>query len=201
VDPKKIQEQVRKALNKPDADVRSECHSNQFKIYAWLDPTLDPIVEQRRKLAMENISILQPGTLFTQFINKSAVERYVRIEWDKLDKRYDDNSNPDPSGPIHLTGHSMEFKPDNQLITRITGYHETPWPDVSFEVKLTDTFGVAGQHDDNPIDNNILVESTSSLDIDTSLFNWLALLGVLTQNPLPVVIFGGTICYYCTRCS
>ena len=190
-DPKKIQEYVRKALNKPDADVRSECHSNQFKIYAWLDPTSDPFVDQKRKLAMEKVSILQPGSLFTQFINKSTVERYVRIEWDKLDKRYNDDFSPDPSGPLHLTGHSVEFKPDNQFITRIKGYHETPWPDVSFEVKLTDTFSIADQQDDNPIDNNILIESTSSLDIDTSLLNWLALLGVLTTNPLPVVVFGG----------
>ena len=85
----------------------------------------------------------------------------------------------------------MEFKPDNQFITRIKGHHDTPWPDVSFEVKLTDTFSITDQQDDNPIDNNILSRDYKSLDIDTSLFNWLTLVGVLASDPHSVVIFGG----------
>ncbi|OEJ36521.1 hypothetical protein BGK72_38125 [Streptomyces agglomeratus] len=51
--------------------------------------------------------------------------------------------------------------------TRIFGYHEDPWPDVSFEVRVTDTLGVSGGLPD--------CRSESHIDVDKGWLHYVEL--------------------------
>ena len=50
-------------------------------------------------------------------------------------------------------------------MTEITGYDETPWPDVSFTLSIGDTFSVSG--------SQVQVQSGTSLDVDQSFIDLL----------------------------
>jgi len=93
------------------------------------------------------------------------IRRKALEEWDKMPKRLDGDGKPDRNGSIHLTGFSVSFDSPDRVVTRITGFDERPWPDVSFTVTVTDTLSADG----------VNLHCDSDLDVDTDT-GWLSFL-------------------------
>ena len=56
---------------------------------------------------------------------------------------------------------------------------------------MTDTFNISGVLPENPLDNNIAVDSTNNIEVDTSLNKWPA--GLNYSNIPVAIIFGGQV--------
>jgi hypothetical protein len=177
-------EQELKNKGFPDPDVRAKCVANTLKIFVWLTSPRNHIHNIQRDLAIERLSIKHPRWTQTVFINKSTILRDVYKAWDESPKQFNHSGKPDSSGSTHLTGLTVEFNNNNELITRVKGYDESPWPDVSFELTITDKFGTSS--------GEILLESKSDLDMDTSILTGLSfipLLGLIFVGQIVVISF------------
>ena len=86
-----------------------------------------------------------------------------RSAFNTVPKRTNEDGTSNPNGPVHLTGVSIDFVSPNSIVTEITGYDETPWPDVSFTLSIGDTFSVSG--------SQVQVQSGTSLDVDQSFID------------------------------
>ena len=94
------------------------------------------------------------------FIRSRAVSAFNTVP-----KRTNEDGTSNPNGPVHLTGVSIDFVSPNSIVTKITGYDETPWPDVSFTLSIGDTFSVSG--------SQVQVQSGTSLDVNQSFIDLL----------------------------
>src|SRR5262249_30829097 len=83
---------------------------------------------------------------------------------------------PSPSGPIHLTGVSVEFQGPDRVRTVISGFDDRPWPDVDFKLILDDVID----------ENNLACTSTSRVTSDSSL--WVTLFGALLLSALSLFV-------------
>jgi hypothetical protein len=83
----------------------------------------------------------------------------------------------------HLTGVSIDCVSPNSIVTESTGYDETPWPDVSFTLSISDTFSVSG--------SQVQVQSDTSLDVDHSFIDLLlGISAILASFVSPAFYFG-----------
>ena len=124
------------------ADVRALCYGGTERIGIWLRPASNAFDNLARDLAMEKLEILQQGENLAYFMNAALIGSLAEASWNNQAKRLDGKSNPDPDGPIHLTTFSWSFKSSDQVVTKIGGYDERPWPDVDFTINIVDTLRV-----------------------------------------------------------
>jgi hypothetical protein len=73
----------------------------------------------------------------------------------------------------------VSFGSPNQVITRIDGFDERPWPDVDFRFITTDTLSLSG--------GQVRCDSQRNLDVDTSWLNFLAGLFLVLLPPLGTI--------------
>jgi hypothetical protein len=78
-----------------------------------------------------------------------------------------------------LTSFSLSFESPNRVVTKIGGFDERPWPDVSFTITITDTLSLSG--------GVVGCESVPTLDTDTGWLNFLTGLFLVVLPPLGVV--------------
>jgi len=57
-------------------------------------------------------------------------------------KSFDGDGTPNPDGPVHITGMSLELRYPNQIVTTIDGFDERPFPDVDFQIIVTYTLSI-----------------------------------------------------------
>jgi hypothetical protein len=169
---------VKQAID-PNADVRSACVNGSQHVGIWLRPAINTADSQARDRGLNGLSIIGAGETLAFFINSALIRRQALDGWNKQAKRVDGSGNPDPDGPVHLTGFSVDFQSPNRIVTSITGFDERPWPDVDFTLTATDTFSVSG--------GQVHVDSTRNLDVDTSWLNFLTGLFLLVLPPLGIV--------------
>jgi hypothetical protein len=163
----------------PNADVRTACINQTQRIGVWLLPSGNPQDDQARNRGLSRLNILGTGETLTFFINSALIRRKAQDGWNAAPKRLSGDGKPDPGGPIHLTGFSLSFESPNRIVTRLEGFDERPWPDVSFKLTITDTLSSsAGQ---------VRCESKRDLDVDTSWLNVLTGLFSFILPPLGIV--------------
>lgn len=169
------------------ADVRYECGNETGKIGIWLRPSGSEAANQARQRGLDHVNILQPsGENFAVFVNASYIRGAANDAWDQAPKRLNGDGNPDTGGPIHLTGFEVDFQGPDKIITRIKGFDERPWPDVSFTLNITDTFSVSGA--------DVRVDSKTDLDADTGWIDFLTGLATFLGaviNPLFFIAAAG----------
>jgi hypothetical protein len=128
---------------------------------------------------MDRLQLLRAGEGQVFFINSAMIRRQAFEAWNAAPKRLNGDSAPDADGPIHLTGFSLSFEFPNRVVTRVDGFDERPWPDVSFRLTTTDTLTLsAGQ---------VQCDSEVDLDVDTDWLNFLTGLFLLVLPPLGIV--------------
>jgi hypothetical protein len=169
---------VKSAID-PNADVRTACVNGSQHVGIWLRPSVSEADNQARGRGLDRLNILHAGETLAFFINAGLIRRQAIDGWNAAPKRRDGSGNPDPNGPVHLTGFSVDFQSPNRIVTRITGFDERPWPDVDFTLTATDTFSVSG--------GQVHVDSARDLDVDTSWLNFLTGLFLVVLPPLGVV--------------
>ncbi len=169
---------VRQAIT-PNADVRTLCLNGTQRIGIWLRPVVNSQDDQARNRGLERLNILGSGESLTFFINSALIRRQAFDAWNATPKRLNGNGTADPSGPIHLTGFSVNLESPNRIVTRIDGFDERPWPDVDFQLTTTDTLSLSG--------GQVTCSSAADLDVDTSWLNFLTGLFLIVFRPLGIV--------------
>jgi hypothetical protein len=166
-----------RALTQADADVRTACIRGTQRIGVWLRPAVARDNEARNA-ALGHLELLAAEDTFCYFINTSLIRRQVFDAWndnEKFPKRLNGSGEADSGGPIHLTGLSLNFDSPNKIVTRVKGFDERPWPDVDFQLTITDTLTAS--------DGVLHCDTTRDLDTDTSWLNFLTILFALPGTP------------------
>ncbi|MGH2840298.1 MAG: hypothetical protein ACRDKY_05670 [Solirubrobacteraceae bacterium] len=160
------------------ADVRMRCVAGTERAGIWLRPLTPTMDDASRDRGLERLALLRGGETFAAFVNASLIRARAQETWNAMPKRLNGDGQADPDGPIHLTSFSVSFEAPDRIVTRIGGYDERPWPDVSFTLTLTDTIGASG--------GQITCTSGSDLDVDSSWISALTAIFLLTLPPLGV---------------
>jgi hypothetical protein len=169
---------VRQAIG-PNADVRTACINNSQRIGIWLRPSVSNQDNQARDRGLERLNFIGTGEALAFFINSAVIRRQAFDGWNAAPKRLNGDGDPDPNGPVHLTGFSVRFEGPNKVVTRVEGFDERPWPDADFLLTITDTLSVSG--------GKARCDSERDLDVDTSWLNFLTGLFLIALPPLGVV--------------
>lgn len=169
---------VRQAIS-PSADVRTACVNGTQRIGVWLRPFVNELDNQARNRGLQRLSIIGAGETLTFFVNAALIRRQALAGWNAAPKRLNGDGQPDPDGPIHLTGFSVSFESPNRVVTRVDGFDERPWPDVDFRLTTTDTLTLSG--------GQVQCDSQRDLDVDTSWLNFLTGLFLIVLPPLGIV--------------
>ncbi|MCC6167179.1 MAG: hypothetical protein IT329_08140 [Caldilineaceae bacterium] len=173
-----IESSIAQALD-PNADVRTACVNGTQRIGVWLRPFVNEQDNQARTRGLERLNILGGGEALTFFINSALIRRQALEGWNQAPKRLNGDGDPDPGGPVHLTGFSVSFQSPNRVVTRVDGFDERPWPDVDFQLTTTDTLSLSG--------GQVQCSSQRDLDVDTSWLNFLTGLFLIVLPPLGIV--------------
>src|SRR5262245_13758968 len=99
---------IREAIN-PNADVRAACLQGTERVGIWLRPPAGDADSQARNRGLERLSILAASESAAFFINAALIRARAQEAWDRAPKRLNGDGQPDPDGPIHLTGFSISF--------------------------------------------------------------------------------------------
>ncbi|MCA1576990.1 MAG: hypothetical protein LC794_06455 [Acidobacteria bacterium] len=169
---------VRQAVD-PNADVRAACINGTQRIGIWLRPYVNESSNQARDRGLERLNILGAGETMTFFVNSGLIRRQALDGWNAAPKRLNGNGDPDPNGPVHLTGFSVSFEGPNRVVSRIDGFDERPWPDADFRLTTTDTLSA--------VDDQLSCDTESDLNVDTGWLDFLTGLFLLTLPPLGLV--------------
>jgi hypothetical protein len=169
---------VRQAIGS-NADVRTACVNNSQRIGIWLRPFVNDQDNQARNRGLERLNIIGTGETLAFFINSALIRRQAFDGWNAAPKRRNGDGDPDPNGPVHLTGFSVSFEGPNRVVTRVEGFDERPWPDVDFLLTTTDTLSLSG--------GQARCDSQRDLDVDTSWLNFLTGLFLIVLPPLGIV--------------
>jgi len=103
------------------------------------------MANQARDEYLENVDILKRHEWTATRINYVFIESMIFEIWNNLPMRYTNNRTvlvPDPSGSIHLKKYKLRFIPPNHIELSIYGVNEESWPDLPFEIKVSDTLSV-----------------------------------------------------------
>ncbi len=169
---------VRQALD-PNADVRTACVNGTQRVGIWLRPFVNDQDNQARNRGLQRLNIIGAGETLAFFINSALIRRQALDGWNAAPKRLNGDGDPDSNGPIHLTGFSLSFESPNRVVTRIDGFDERPWPDVDFQITITETLSLSG--------GQVHCDSQRDLNVDTSWLNFLTGLFLIVLPPLGIV--------------
>jgi hypothetical protein len=123
----------------PNAFVKITCVPPILSIGIWPPLGGNPACElQSRQRALERLDLLERGENVGFFLHASLVRSLAARGFEAAPKRYSGNGGAQPSGPVHLTGLSVEFRDPDTVVTRITGFDDRPTPDVGFTLIVTD---------------------------------------------------------------
>lgn len=165
-----------RAMTRADADVRTACIRGTQRIGVWFRPAVGRDNEAR-DAGLSHLEILADEDTFCYFVNTTLIRRQAFEVWsndETTPKRLNGSGEADSDGPIHLTGFSINFDSPNKIVTRVKGFDERPWPDVDFQLTITDTLTAS--------DGVLHCDTGRDLDIDTS---WLTFLTILFNMPGP----------------
>jgi hypothetical protein len=127
----------------PDAEALVACvpHGDRSAttVAVWTVPATSDRDREARLLGLQRIDLLEETESLGIFVNASFIRRIVADEFECQPKRYSGSGRPDRDGPIHITGHTVEFTAPDRVTLQIRGYDERPWPDVSFTISVVDT--------------------------------------------------------------
>jgi hypothetical protein len=170
------------------ADVRYVCANGTGRIGIWLRPAGSDQANGARARGAERIAMLQPNERFAVFVSVAYVKAVANDAYNKSPKRTDHEGNAKPDGPVHLTGFTVDPKFPDKIITTITGFDESPLPDVDFTLTITDRLRVSGGAVD--------LDTTTDLDVDRSWIHILAGISALASvlvNPIFLLAGAGFI--------
>ena len=166
-------------------DVRVSCAAGTISVLIWsatVDAgSCDDLARQRAAVPAD----IAAGGDFGVFVNSSLIRSLAQKAFDAAPKTLDETGAASASGPIHLTGLSVQFPGPNVVQTIIGGYDERPWPDVSFTLTITDT-----------LQPNRFSTTTSNVNANTSdevlaglLASVLAVFSIVIPALIPLAAF------------
>ena len=170
------------------SDIRRRCvtvagtNRQVETIGVWSRPSGSAEADAARNRGLSAVSILQGGHPLAFFFSKTLLRAKLQQAFNDMPgHRFDTHGHPDPDGPIHLTGISLQLVPPRTVKTFIDGFDERPFPDIDFRITVTDELSTSGGH--------LVCDTTHKIDTDTRLLNFLA---VITA-PLLVFLIEGIV--------
>lgn len=170
------------------ADIRYACQNDTGRIGVWLRAAATPEASQARDRGVAAFNMLRDREQLAIFINAGFVKRIANEAWNKAPQRTDHQGRPQEDGPVHLTGFRVDFVGPDRVVTTISGFDETPLPDVPFDLIITDTFRATG--------GAIQLESVTDLNADRSGIHVVAGLFFLASqlvHPISALIAAGFV--------
>lgn len=165
-------------------DARAICVDGRESIGVWLDAHGGREENTARDRALRQLSLLRGNETFGTFVNARAVRRLGQAEFDRMPKRLDADGTPRADGSVHLERLSVGLLPPNQVITRIEGFDDRPWPDVDFTATVTDMIEVGQRSvtcgDEPESIEGLVCTSTTDVDLDDADVAWAIILGLGT---------------------
>ena len=165
-------------------DVRRRCAARPGfnrpveTIAVWSTPATGAAAGAARDRGLAAVSALQPDRPFAFFFGRTLMRRLLSDSFANMPShRFDSSGDPDPDGPIHLTGISTALEPPDTVQTVLSGFDDRPFPDVDFRITVRDKLSADRGH--------LTCTTTRDLDTDTGLLNFLA---VITAPLLVFVI-------------
>jgi hypothetical protein len=123
----------------PNPEVRASCDNSIIDILIWgTRVTPGSCGDLSRNRAQIPDDITADGN-FGIYLSAGLIRQLAQDAFDAAPKRLYSNGFPGADGPIHLSSLSVAFEKPNVVKTIITGYDDTPWPDVGFTTTITDT--------------------------------------------------------------
>jgi len=166
----------------PLADIRHACADGSSHLGVWLTQTGDPAMIAARDRGTRLLSPIRGDETFAVFISSGFIKAEADRVFNAAPKRTDHAGNAAPNGPVHITGHEVELRFPDKIITTIRGFDTTPFPDASFKLITTDTFRISGSS----------VDIESDTDLDASVGPFIALgIFLLPISPLAGIFFLG----------
>ncbi|WP_067840351.1 hypothetical protein [Nocardia lijiangensis] len=169
------------AAEYPQADIQLGCvqHGDRSAttVGVWTTPPPTDAAKDARQRGLESVDILLDDETLGIWVNPSFIRQLVSAEFARNPKRYNSYGTPDPGGSVHITGYELQFMAPDRVVTKIRGYDDRPWPDVSFTITVTDTLTVAG----------FGIGCTSATELDTHETWANVLTSVLVVALLPLV--------------
>ncbi len=173
----RFEQALREAFSEMNGEAHSTCIDGTERVGIWLPS----VGEAGGRLA--GLEFVNPprraGESFSQSISAPLIRRTARAEWDARPKAYNSDGDPDPTGPVFLTGFSFRMQPPDRVVTTTDGFRRIsgPLPDVEFTASTIDTLDAEGgaPHCD----------STTEVDADFDELSFL--LELFLGGPLGVV--------------
>lgn len=164
----------------PNPDVRSTCWEDKaFTIAIWARQPAGTDDAAARDRGAQSLALLD-NKFWAVFINASFIRDMAERQFENAPHRYTEDGTPDDWGAVHLTGISVDFVPSkSQVVTSITGYDTTPWPDVHFTMKIIDTLEACV--------GLLQCPSTTKREIDKGDEALAIALGILAALTLPIL--------------
>ena len=163
-----------------DPEVRVSCANAIIDILIWAGTvhpnSCDDLARKRAQIPPD----IADGGFFGIYVSSELIRYLARKAFEEAPKTLDASGAPSSDGPLHLTGLSVDFQPPQTILTKISGYDERPWPDVSFVTTLTDD--LQENRDSKPTSN-----TNSSKTNDTVTGILAGLLGVVIDS-IPLVL-------------
>jgi hypothetical protein len=139
-----IREQLREPF--PDAEVEPVCTPDSLRVGIWVSPQRSDAERAARLARLRTLDLVLNAPLeLVSFLVRAAFLRHqAALAFAAAPKRYDNDGNPDPDGPVELLSIAVDFPRGNQVVTTVRGRHRAALAAVPFSIRLTDTLTPAG---------------------------------------------------------
>lgn len=107
-----------------------------FSIGVWTSP--GAASEEDLLEGLQALDILRDGQTSAIFLTRANIKSEAQRVWNEMPKRWNHDGKDDDDGSVHLTGFTCALQTPNIVITRVTGFDTSTWPDVDFTMTITD---------------------------------------------------------------
>jgi hypothetical protein len=171
-------------------DVRVRCTGKVFTVAAWLTQPPNPGERDAREQALVELDLLNPAVAGRPaetvgvYVGAGLIRGLGSAAFAGMAKRFSTSGVANPTGPIRLNGLQVALIAPNLIVTEVAGTHTGTWPDVDFNLVLTDTLragprtvpcGASGA-----TVGSVLVTSTSDVDRSSADLAAAIIAGILT---------------------
>jgi hypothetical protein len=127
--------------------------------------------------ALDLLSDAPGATRAGVFLRAGYIKQAAADSFETAAKRYNHDGEADPEGSTHLTGIDVSFVAPQFVITRLTGFDDSTWPDVPLKITITDKLSV-------PADGEGRIEcgTDAKVDVDSSFLFLSGALSTLLGN-------------------
>jgi hypothetical protein len=131
----------------------------------------------QRGLFSPGLIALEGQDSFGAYISRTFMWNISQVAWEDLDKRWNLEGTPDPSGSAHLSGIRLSLQEPAQIRSTVDGWVDADnWFDTNFEINVSDTLAIASGEVMCTTDTDTSMDTDFATDILVGLVDVLELI-------------------------